>query len=218
MEKKSIIFARVSTFGQNTDRQVTDLTNYANGNGYVVENVFTEKVSGAKRNIERPALMQAMDYANTNHCTILCSELSRLGRNIDEVLKSVIYCKENRINVFFQKEQLHIFNADGSENPFLMIMIATLSTCAQLERESIRFRMASGYDNYRANGGKVGRKEGYRKSIQDYERTNPELVADLREKAKMSKPGKLYSVRALAERYNVNPSTVQAIANMLKTA
>lgn len=216
--KSSIIYARVSTIRQDTDRQVSDLTNYANGNGYVVEKVFAEKISGAKKNTDRPILMEAMDYATANKCTILCSELSRLGRNIDEVLKSVIYCKENHINVYFQKEQLHIFNADGTENPFLMIMIATLSTCAQLERESIRFRMASGYDNFRANGGKVGRKEGYRKTIEDYERTNPGLVADLREKAKMDKPGKLYSVRSLAERHNVNPSTVQAVSAILKTA
>ena len=218
MEKKAIIYARVSTFGQNTDRQVSDLTSYANVNGYVIEKVFTEIVSGARKNTDRPALMQAMDYATKNHCTILCSELSRLGRNIDEVLKSVIYCKENRINVYFQKEQLHIFNADGSENPFLMIMIATLSTCAQLERESIRFRMASGYDNYRANGGKVGRKEGYRKTIEDYERTDNGLVQDLRDKLSGKASGKNYTVRRLAEIHKVDPSKVQAITKLLKSA
>lgn len=216
--KPSIIYARVSTARQDTDRQVSDLRAYADGNGYEVQEVFTEKISGAMKNVERHALTEAIKYATLHPCTILVSELSRLGRNIDEVLKTVIYFKEHRINVYFQKEQLHIFNADGSENPFLMIMIATLSTCAQLERESIRFRMQSGYDNYRAKGGKVGRKEGYRKTIGDYERTNPGLVADLREKAKMDKPGKLYSVRSLAERHSVNPSTVQAVAHMLKTA
>ena len=218
MEKKSIIYARVSTLTQDTDRQVTDLTNYANGNGYIVEKFFTEKISGAKKNSERPALMEAMNYAAKNHCTILCSELSRLGRNIDEVLKSVIYCKENHINVYFQKEQLNIFNVDGSENPFLMIMIATLSTCAQLERESIRFRMASGYDNYRANGGKVGRKEGYRKTIEDYERTDNGLVQDLRDKLSGKASGKNYTVRRLAEIHKVDPSKVQAITKLLKTA
>lgn len=112
MSKKAIIYARVSTLVQDTDRQVTDLQNYANGNGYEVENIFTEKISGAKKNEERASLLEAIDYATANGCTILCSELSRLGRNIDEVLKSVIYCKENKINVYFQKEQLSIFNAD----------------------------------------------------------------------------------------------------------
>ena len=215
--KKAIIYARVSTQHQDTERQVKDLSIFANGNGYTVEKAFTEKISGAKKNSERPALMQAIDYATKHGCTILCSELSRLGRNIDEVLKTIIYFKENRINVYFQKEQLSIFTADNKENPFLMIIISVLGTCSQMERESIRYRMESGYNNYRANGGKVGRKEGYRKTIQDYERTNTELVRDLKDKMNGAK-GKLYSVRALAERHNVNPSTVQAIATMLRTA
>ena len=218
MSKKAIIYARVSTLVQDTDRQVTDLQTYANGNGYEVENIFTEKISGAKKNEERAALLEALDYATANGCTILCSELSRLGRNIDEVLKSVIYCKENRINVYFQKEQLSIFNADGNEHPFLMIMIATLSTCAQIERESIRFRMKSGYDNYRAKGGKVGRKEGYRMSIETYESKYPELVADLRKKIEKNLRGDKYSVRYLAKEHDVNESTVQAITKLLKAA
>lgn len=218
MSKKAIIYARVSTLVQDTDRQVKDLQTYANGNGYEVENIFTEKISGAKKNEDRPTLLEALDYATANGCTILCSELSRLGRNIDEVLKSVIYCKENRINVYFQKEQLSIFNADGNEHPFLMIMIATLSTCAQIERESIRFRMKSGYDNYRAKGGKVGRKEGYRIGIAEYEAKYPNLVSDLRKKIEKSLRGDKYSVRYLAKEHEVNESTVQAITRLLKAA
>ncbi len=131
------------------------------------------------------------------------------------MLKSVIYCKEHRVNIFFQKEQIAIFDAEGNEHPFLMIMIATLSTCAQIERESIRFRMKSGYDHYRANGGRVGRKEGYRVTVEDYERKYPQLVQDLRDKANGAK-GRLYSVRALAERHGINASTVQAVAKLLR--
>ena len=50
MSKKAIIYARVSTLVQDTDRQVKDLQTYANGNGYEVEKIFTEKISGAKKN------------------------------------------------------------------------------------------------------------------------------------------------------------------------
>ena len=215
MKKNGIIYARVSTSQQNTDRQVTDLQAYADANGYQVLNIFTEKISGAKRNDEREALTDAIEYAANNKCTILCSELSRLGRNIDEVLKAVIFCKENGINVFFQKEQFAIFNPDGQPHPFLMIFISVLGTCASMEREAIRFRMKSGYDNFRNNGGKVGRKEGYRISMSDYESKYPELVKDLRDKANGSK-GRLYSIRALAERHNVNASTVQAIVKKMQ--
>lgn len=215
METKAIIYARVSTTVQTTDRQVTDLQAYAEANGYDVQHIFTEQISGAKRNEEREALTDAISYAEKNHCTILCSELSRLGRNIDEVLKSVIFCKEHAINVYFQKEQFSIFNADGQPHPFLMIFISVLGTCASLERESIRFRMKSGYDKFRADGGKVGRKVGYRMTMQEYESKYPQLVQDLKDKANGAK-GKLYSVRSLADRHSVNASTVQAITNLMK--
>lgn len=215
METKAIIYARVSTSAQNTDRQVTDLQAYAQGNGYKVQDIFTEQISGAKRNDEREALTDAINYAKKNGCIILCSELSRLGRNIDEVLKSVIFCKEQGINIYFQKEQFNIFNADGQPHPFLMIFISVLGTCASLERESIRFRMKSGYDKYRADGNKVGRREGFRFKMKDYEAKYPKLVADLRDKQNGAK-GKLYSVRALADRHNVNASTVQTISSLMK--
>lgn len=47
MEKQAIIYARVSTVAQNTDRQVSDLMDYAQSNGYHVEQTFTEQISGA---------------------------------------------------------------------------------------------------------------------------------------------------------------------------
>lgn len=215
METKAIIYARVSTSAQNTDRQVIDLQAYAEKSGLDVQHIFTEQISGAKRNDERPALLDAVSYAQEHGCIILCSELSRLGRNIDEVLKMVIYCKENHINVFFQKEQFSIFNNDGQQHPFLMIFISVLGTCSQMERESIRFRMKSGYDKFRSEGGKVGRKVGFRYSLEDYESKYPKLIADLRDKANGAK-GKLYSVRALADRHNVNASTVQTISTLMK--
>ena len=215
MVKKAVIYARVSTSVQSTDRQVMDLQAYAQGNGYEVKHIFTEQISGARRNDEREQLTSAVEFAEQNGCTILCSELSRLGRNIDEVLKMIIHCKEHGINIFFQKEQFSIFNQDGQPHPFLMIFIATLGTCASMERESIRFRMKSGYDKFRAEGGKVGRKTGFRFTMADYQAKYPQLIKDLQAKLKGAS-GSLYSVRALADRHNVNASTVQAISKMMK--
>ena len=43
-------------------------------------------------------------------------------------------------------------------------LITILAEVARMERKTIRERVASGYANFRANGGKVGRREGYRKS------------------------------------------------------
>ena len=214
--KKAIIYARVSTMGQDYTRQVSDLQTYANGNGYKVVSVFTEKISGAKKNSERLALVDALECALSSGYTILCSELSRLGRNTWEVQENVKRCVDAHTDIFFQKERLHLFNEDNTLNPFANIMISVLGTCAELERDAIRFRMRSGYEHYIDNGGKVGRKEGYRKGIKQYECDYPQLVEDLRKKIEKNLRGDKYSVRYLAKEHNVNESTVQAIARLLK--
>ena len=95
------------------------------------------------------------------------SELFRLGRDVDEVLKNVMLCKEHKQNVYFQKENLSIFDDSGKEHPFLTIFIAILGTVAQMERENIKFRLDSGRELYKRSGGKLGRKTGYRKSKEE---------------------------------------------------
>ena len=181
--KQAVIYARVSSTGtrQSTDRQVKDLQAYAENAKHEVCKVFEEHISGAKRNQERPVLRECLEYCISNNIDILLiSELSRLGRKVDEVLENVKFCKDHHLNIYFQKENLSIFNPDGSENPFLTIMIAVLGTCAQLEREAIYFRLHSGREKYRAEGGKVGRKVGYRKPIETKEEEYREVIRHLK--------------------------------------
>lgn len=176
----SVIYARVSSTGerQSTSRQVADLTQYATTNGMAVTEIFEEHISGAVKNEERPVLCECLDYCIANGIdTLLISELSRLGRNVDEVLANVKRCKENNLNIYFQKENISIFQADGSKNPFLNIFISVLGTCAEMEREAIAFRLNSGLKRYKEAGGKVGRKVG---SIKTKEQKQEEYAKVLR--------------------------------------
>lgn len=178
--KTSVIYARVSSVGerQSTSRQVADLTQYATTNGMAVTEIFEEHISGAVKNEERPVLCECLDYCIANGIdTLLISELSRLGRNVDEVLANVKRCKENNLNIYFQKENISIFQADGSKNPFLNIFISVLGTCAEMEREAIAFRLNSGLKRYKEAGGKVGRKVG---SIKTKEQKQEEYAKVLR--------------------------------------
>lgn len=178
--KTSVIYARVSSVGdrQSTFRQVADLTQYATTNGMAVTEIFEEHISGAVKNEERPVLCECLDYCIANGIdTLLISELSRLGRNVDEVLANVKRCKENNLNIYFQRENISIFQADGSKNPFLNIFISVLGTCAEMEREAIAFRLNSGLKRYKENGGKVGRKVG---SIKTKEQKQEEYAKVLR--------------------------------------
>lgn len=171
--KKSIIFTRCSSSGalesrQDTTRQVEDLQRYASLNDIEVVKVVQEHISGGKSNKERPLLQETLTFALENDIDIiLVSELSRLGRRCDEILETIKFLKDHQINCYFQKEQLSIFDSEGKENPYLTIMCAVLGTAAQIERESIHYRLQSGRERYIREGGKLGKPKGAGKKSRD---------------------------------------------------
>ena len=205
MRTDAIIYARVSSVGdrQSTERQVSDLKRYAEYSNLSVVRIFEEKISGAKKNQERPVLLGAIGFAREHNIRqILISELSRLGRNAFEVLSTVKEMIDCGINIYFQKEQFSLLDKEGKPSLFAPVMIATLSTCAQLERENIKFRLNSGRNNYIAKGGRLGRRKG---SIKSEER----LKEEYKETIQLLKKG--YSVRNVARLQGIGISTVQRI-------
>ncbi|MCI7385186.1 recombinase family protein [Bacteroides thetaiotaomicron] len=202
---RAIIYARVSstTDRQTTDRQVADLKAYAEYAKMEVVKIFEEKVSGAKKNAERPVLVEALEYCRTEHIDmLLVSELSRLGRNAFEVLETVKGLVDDKINLFMQKEKFTLLDDDKQPSMFAPIMLATLSTCAQLERENIKFRLNSGRQQYIAKGGQLGRKIGSTKSVDKKKEEYKEVIKLLRQSL---------SVRKVAKLTDVSASTVQRL-------
>ena len=205
MSTTAVIYARVSSIGdrQNTDRQISDLLDYVSFKNLEISKIYEEHISGAKKNTERPVLQQAIEYCKTNHISILLvSELSRLGRNAFEVLATVKDLIDSGINLYMQKEQLTLLDAEGKPTMFAPIMIATLSTCAQLERENIKFRLNSGRKLYIERGGKLGRKVGSVKTIEQKREEYRDIISYLK---------RGYSVRNVAKLTNKGISTVQRI-------
>ena len=201
----AVIYARVSSIGdrQNTDRQVSDLLDYVKYQNLEICKIYEEHISGAKKNVERPILQQAIEFCKTNHVSILLvSELSRLGRNAFEVLATVKDLIDSGINLYMQKEQLTLLDAEGKPTMFAPIMIATLSTCAQLERENIKFRLNSGRKLYIERGGKLGRKVGSTKTAEQKREEYKDIISYLK---------RGYSVRNIAKLSGKGISTVQRI-------
>ena len=211
MEKPSprsaVIYARVSSENdrQDTTRQIKDLQGYAERENIVVKKVFTEKVSGIKRIEERAILAECLDYCITNHINILLlSEISRLGRSTLQVLRSLERLHEAKVSVFIQNLGIFSLQADGTVNPLASILITVLSEFASIERSNIQYRLNSGRAQYVANGGKLGRKEGYRKTDEEMREQYKTAIALLR---------KGYSVRAVAKLEGISHSTVQKLKN-----
>ena len=202
----AVIFARVSSESdrQNTDRQIAELMDYAGRNRLNVEKVFSEHISGAKKNEERPTLCQCLEYCKTHAIhTLLINALDRLGRNVDEVLANVKYCKDNGINIYFQKENLNIFMEDGKPNPFLNIFISCLSFAASAELEAIQTRLRSGRDKWLRDGGRPGKPKG--SGVKD----KAQLAIEYKAVIRNLKLGQ--SVRNTAKITGVSQSTVQRV-------
>ena len=202
---KAVIYARVSstTDRQNTERQIIDLKKYADYKEMEISKIFEEKISGAKKNAERPVFVEAVNFCKTNKIDILLvSELSRLGRNAFEVLETVKLLVDEGINLYMQKEQFTLLANEGKPSIFAPVMIATLSTCAQLERENIKFRLNSGRQLYIEKGGKLGRKEGSIKSKEQKAEEYKQVIKELKRGT---------SVRKTAKLCDVSISTVQRI-------
>ena len=208
---RATIYARVSSTGdrQSTERQVIDLTDYAKRNSITICKTFEEHISGAKKNHERPVLQECLSFCVDEKIDVLLlSELSRLGRNVDEVLANIRFAKENRLNIYFQKEGISIYGCDGKENPYLTIMIAVLGTCAEMERENIHYRLQSGrkvyVDKNLAETGKsgLGRKTGYRKPVEAKKE-------EYKEALKLLRAG--YPIRKVAKLTDVSESTVKRL-------
>lgn len=198
---KTIIFARVSTNIQEYDRQVNELTTLANSKGWSVEAVFAEKISGAKANAERSELLNMVAYVEANAIDkVLVTELSRLGRDTLQVLEVIEMLNSKGISLYIQNYNIETLTAEGKVNPMSQFLITILAEVARMERKTIRERVASGYANYRNNGGKVGRKQGYRKSEEAMREEYSEVF-------KLLKKG--ISLRNISKITNVSVNTIR---------
>ena len=204
---KVVILSRVSTTLQDNFRQIVELTEYSNQRGWTILKVFEEKISGSKSNDERPVLTNLIKFVKDNEVDkVLTWELSRIGRNSLEVLKTIEIFNQNKISLYIHNHKIETLNEDGETNSMTTFLIQILTSVSQMERTTIRQRIKSGYDNYRKSGGVVGRKEGYKKSDDLILEENKDVV-------KLIKQG--YSVRKVMKLTDRSSGLVQKIRKIL---
>lgn len=205
---KVIIFSRVSTNLQDYKRQTEELLEFAKNMNYEVSSIFEEKISGGKTNEERPQLLKMINYIKTNKIDkVLCWELSRLGRNTIEVLKTIQLLNENCISLYIKNHNIETLNEKCEINPLSNFLVQILISISEMEKMQIRQRIKSGYDSYRKNGGKVGRKNGFRKDEEA-------LLIEYKDVVKLLKQG--FSVRKTMKLTDKSSGTVQKIKKLLQ--
>lgn len=199
--EKVVLYCRVSTQVQDYERQVSDLTQFAKKHQWEIAETFTEKISGAKKNNERKELASLLSYARVHYINrVLVTELSRLGRDTLQVLAAIDMLNKAKVSLYIMNYNIETLTPDGKVNPMSQFMITLLAEVARMERRTIKERMASGYNNFRANGGKVGRKTGYRKSDEDFRTQYKDVFRLL---------GKGVSLRDISKATGVSVNTVK---------
>ena len=162
---KTVIYSRVSSESerQDTERQTKELQQYAKRMNYEVVEVFEEKVSGFKKNDQRPVFSKMLELAKEGSIDkILVWELSRIGRSVLQSLQNIQLLHDLKVGLYIKNFNLDTLNEDKTPNSLSMFMVQILFSVANMESQMTLSRLQSGYRNHiKKNGNQsVGRKKG----------------------------------------------------------
>jgi len=191
--KKAVIYGRVSTTKQDYERQVKDLERYAAANELTIEERFTDTVSGTTKAENRKAAKQFFAYLDDHKIDIvLVSEISRLGRSAIDVQKTIDkIVNERKINLYIDQQGLTAFQRNGKPNSTFKLITDVLANVAEMERETIVFRIKSGLENAKKNGKTLGRRKGSTKTDEQFLLENKKVVKQLKEGMSIRKTAKI---------------------------
>lgn len=155
MESKVYGYARVSTTGQNEDRQVAALLAY----GVQERNIIIDKASG--RDFDRAGYQSLKSHLLREGDTLVVKELDRLSRNRLEMQKELMWFREHGIRIKILEIPTTLTDF-GDEQGWVLdmvnnILIDVLGSIAESERTKIRTRQREGIDIARRNGKQFGR-------------------------------------------------------------
>jgi DNA invertase Pin-like site-specific DNA recombinase len=183
MSGQRIGYVRVSSVGQNTDRQL---------DGIQLDQVFEDRASA--KNAERPGLQAMLSHARDGDIIIVHS-MDRLARNLFDLRQIVDDLTSRGVQVQFEKEGL-LFT--GDDKAISKLLLNVMGAFAEFERSLIRERQLEGIAVAKRDGKYKGRSKAL----------SVEQVADLRQQAASGTPK-----TQLAESFGVSRQTVYHYLN-----
>jgi DNA invertase Pin-like site-specific DNA recombinase len=151
--KRVALYARVSTVSQTTENQLLELRQTAQRMGYTIVAEFVDNgISGAKGRADRPALDQMLKQAaQRKFDMILCWDISRLGRSLQNLVEILTDLQSMKTDLFFQQQGLDTSTSSGR------MIFGIFGALAEYERELIRERVIAGQQRAKSQGIKLGR-------------------------------------------------------------
>jgi len=148
MEKVCLLL-RVSTNAQDYEYQHSTLVELCKHKGWDIVKVFANKVSGAKKNEDRKEIVELIDYVKNNHVDrVVATEISRIGRDTLEALKTIEILNEHKVNLYLANYNIETLNPNGEVNPIARLILTICLEISSYERNLIRYRMRVGYEEY----------------------------------------------------------------------
>lgn len=161
MSIPSVIFVRVSTSRQETDRQEHELRAVAEQKGWTVIEVCREKVSGRADAKDRQGLTRVMELVAAKKVKkVLVHEISRLARRPSVLHTAVEEMEKAEVSLYWHSQASETLLPTGKRNPAAAMMLALMGEMARAETDTLRERIKSGLDNAVRKGVKLGRPKG----------------------------------------------------------
>lgn len=171
--KKVVLLLRVSTNSQDYEYQRSTLTELCDRNGWEIVNTFENKVSGAKKNEDRQEIVELLEYIKNNEIDmVMATEVSRIGRDTLQALKTIEILNEKKVNLYLANYNIETLLPDKTVNPIARLILTICLEISSYERNLIRYRMKTGYEEYLKKRQenpelRLGR-QGYKKNEQAY--------------------------------------------------
>ena len=158
-------YIRVSTDKQTLETQRLEIEKFALNKKFFVDAWVSEIVSGTKAAADRKlgSLLKKMKKGDI----LIISEISRLGRNLMQIMSILNLCMVKEVSVLTVKEQYELGNNINSQ-----ILAFAFGLSAQIERNLISQRTKEGLARKRAEGCRLGRIPGKKNSKGEFYQFN----------------------------------------------
>ncbi|SDX68684.1 Site-specific DNA recombinase [Hydrobacter penzbergensis] len=150
-------YVRVSSDKQTVENQRFEISNFCRKNGIIINHWIDETISGLTKveNRELGNLLRKMKKDDI----LICSELSRLGRNLLMIMGILNECMNRDIQVWTIKDNYRLGSDINSK-----VLAFAFGLSAEIERNLISQRTKEALARKKAEGVKLGRPVGRKSS------------------------------------------------------
>ena len=164
-------YIRVSTDKQNLENQKHKILNYAQQQKIIIDEFIEVEISS--KGDQKKRLIDSLFEKLKDGDTLICTELSRLGRNMLEILNLIEKFNDANIKLVFVNQPELSTNQNSALSSLLL---AIYGYFAQTEREIISERTKQGLAAAKASGKKLGRPKGAKAKVRVLDPYNLEIL------------------------------------------